>query len=179
MRSIFVISLAALTLTACAPAQQSASPTGSAVTGMSQTIVLKTSDADRHEDVIVDEPPVQTLIALKDAYAALGIEMKYSNPSASELGNLNFTKMHSIAWKPMSSYLNCGQTPYGLAADAYRIQMSMVSMVVREGAGGSRIQTRLQAKASDPGVSTEPRECQSLGTLEAKLHQLVKTKLAM
>jgi hypothetical protein len=179
MRSMLAASVTILAITACATGQQSAAPSNTAVTGMSDTHVMKTTDADLHEDLVVDEPPVQTLIALKDAYAALGIEMKYSNPSTSELGNLNFVKMHNIDGRPMSTYLNCGHTPYGLAADAYRITMSMVSMVVRDGSNGSRIQTRLSARASDPGVSTEPRDCQSLGTLEARLHQIVKTKLAM
>jgi len=179
MRSMLTAHLTIFALAACATGQRSAVPPASAVTGISDTHVMKAIGADLHEDLVVDEPPVQTLIALKDAYAALGIQMKYSNPATSELGNLNFTKMHSIAGQPMSTYLNCGHTPYGLAADAYRIMMSMVSMVSREGTSGSRIQTRLQAKASDPGVSTEPRDCQSLGTLEARLHQLVKTKLAM
>lgn len=180
MKSLIAAAIPLLTLAACATAPQSAAPTATVVTSMSDTHIYKTNDADIHEDLVVNAPPVQTLIALKDAYTALGIEMKYSNPATSELGNLNFVKMHSIDGKPMSTYLNCGHTPYGLAADSYRIQMSMVSMVIRDSAsGGSRIQTRLQAKGSDPGVSTEPRDCQSLGTLEARLHKLVKTELAM
>ena len=178
MKTAFAVSIATLSLAACASGPQTAAPDNSRVTGMSDTHVYKTSDADLHEDLLVDAPRVKVLNALKAAYTELGIEMKYSNPVTGELGNLNFVKMHSIAGTPLSNYLNCGQTAMGLVANDYRVTMSMVSMVVAEGTG-SRVQTRLQAHATDAGTSTEPRDCQSLGSLEARLHQIVKTKLTM
>ena len=177
--ALFVLGV--LSLAACAPpvsTAPTASPDVDAITAVSDTHVLKGTGTDLHEDIVVDAPKVEVLNALKDAYAALGIEMKFSNPTTAELGNLDFAKIHSIGGTLLHNYLNCGHTSTGLAADSYRIRMSMVSMVIPEGSL-SRIQTRLKASAWDIATSNNPRDCQSLGTLERRLHQLVKTKLAM
>ena len=182
MRASFAATVAVIATAACTNSATTATPAAQAIVNIGvdrpQAAILRTPQEAGHEDVVVDASRTAVLNALMTAYSDLGIEVRYSNPQTAELGNRNFAKIHTIAGEPLTKYLDCGMTPTGPAASSYRITMSMLSMAVPDSAG-VRIETRLQARATNFGVSTEPRDCHSLGTLESRLHKLVKTKLAM
>lgn len=173
---------AVLAAAACTHSATTAAPPTQTIVNIGvdrpQAAVLRAPEEAGHEDLVVTASRTAVLNALVAAYSDLGIEVRYSNPQTSELGNRNFAKIHTIAGEPLSKFLDCGMTPTGPAASSYRITMSMLSMAVPDSAG-IRVETRLQARATDFGVSTEPRDCRSLGTLEGRLHNLVKTKLMM
>ena len=133
--------------------------------------ILRTYDGPRSDNAIIEAPPAATLAALNSAYADLGIEVKLLNPQTGEVGNRNFTKMYRLAGKPLSEYLGCGTTTTGQAADNYRVTMSLVSHVTPAGTV-SRVDTQLTAYAEDLGSSKGTLSCLTLGTLEARLHDL-------
>jgi hypothetical protein len=93
------------------------------------------------------------------------------------VGNKNFTKMYRLAGKPLSDYVGCGVITTGQAADSYRVTMSLVSRVT-PAAGGSRVDTQLTAYAEDIGSSKGTLACLTLGTLEARLHDLAVRHLS-
>jgi citrate lyase gamma subunit len=66
----------------------------------------------------------------------------------------------------LSRYFTCGSTALGTeAADTYRLQLSVVSTVLRQGSG-SRLETTVEAIARQPGTSSAPVNCSSTGELE-------------
>ncbi len=131
-----------------------------------------------HEDAVFSAPPSAVLAALRLAYADIGVEVKSSNPATGEIGNIEFVRLHKMAGRPMTAFVNCGSTATGPAADSYRITMLLVSVVKPQGTA-SVVETRFQARAVDiaGGASAGQVECQSLGTLEQKLHDLTSEKL--
>jgi hypothetical protein len=131
-----------------------------------------------HEDATFSSPPSAVLAALQLAYADIGVEVKYSNPATGEIGNVEFARTRKMAGQPLTDLVNCGTTVTGPAADTYRVTMLLVSRVRAEGTG-SKVETRFQSRAVNPagGTSATATECQSLGTLEQKLHDLVRDKL--
>jgi hypothetical protein len=140
--------------------------------------VLTRRESAAHEDVVVLASPDSVLTALRAAYAAIGVEVKYYDPAAREIGNLEFVRIRRMAGEPLTTFVNCGSTVTGLAADSYRITMLLVSTVKPEGSS-SRVETRFQSRGEDPthGTSTGATQCQTLGTLEQKLHTALRDKL--
>jgi hypothetical protein len=132
---------------------------------------LRTYDGPRSDQAIIEAPPAATLAALDSAYVDLGIEVKLWNPQTGEVGNKNFSKMYRLGGKPLSDYVGCGVTTTGQAADNYRVTMSLVSHVAPAGTV-SRVETQLTAYAEDIGSSKGTLSCLTLGTLEARLHDL-------
>jgi hypothetical protein len=137
---------------------------------------LRTYDGPRSDQPIIEAPPAAVLAALDSAYADLGIEVKLWNPQTGEVGNKNFKKMYRLGGKPLSDYLGCGTITTGQVADNYRVTMSLVSHVTPAGTV-SRVETQLTAYAEDIGSSKGTLSCLTLGTLEARLHDLAVRRL--
>ena len=171
-----VAAMVAFSLGGCATANPTPAP-GQRVVATASNGSLRTYDGPRSDQAIIEAPPTATLAALNSAYADLGIEVKLWNPQTGEVGNKNFTKMYRLGGKPLSDYVGCGTTTTGAAADSYRVTMSLVSRVT-PAAGGSRVETQLTAYAEDIGSSKGTLACLTLGTLEARLHDLAARHLA-
>lgn len=133
--------------------------------------VLRSSDAPAIGVITLNAPPDDVLGALSDAYSDLGIEVRLWNPQTRQVGNKNFSKMYRLGGAPLSTYVGCGLTTTGAAADSYRVTMSLISQVTPNGSG-SRVQTELTAYAEDIGSSKGTLACLTLGTLEERIHQL-------
>jgi hypothetical protein len=116
------------------------------------------------------------LAALNAAYADLGIEVKLWDPPNGQVGNRNFTKMYRLAGAALSTYVGCGLTTNGEAADSYRVTLSIVSQVT-PGAGGSTVLTSLTAFAEDLASSKGAISCETRGILEQKVLQTAMTHL--
>jgi hypothetical protein len=162
--------IVAFSVSGCAAANPNPTPNNRVVATASDGS-LRTYDGPRSDLSIIDAPPAVTLAALQSAYADLGIEVRLWNPQTGEVGNRNFTKMYRLGGKPLSDYVGCGTITTGLAADNYRVTMSLVSHVT-PAASSSRVVTQLTAYAEDIGSSKGTLSCLTLGTLEARLHDL-------
>lgn len=171
-----VAALVAFSVGGCASANQAPTQTPRVVATSSEGNI-RTYDGPRSDQAIIEASPAATLAALNSAYADLGIEVKLLNPETGEVGNKNFTKMYRLAGKPLSDYLGCGVTTTGQAADNYRVTMSLVSHVSPAGTV-SRVDTQLTAYAEDLGSSKGTLSCLTLGTLEARLHDLALRHLS-
>jgi hypothetical protein len=186
----YVAAAAALILTAGLTACASA-PATVADKAHTDRIVSVTDNGIRtmpeklgHEDATFSASPSAVLAALRLAYADIGVEVKYSNAATGEIGNVEFVRRYKMAGQSLTDFVNCGSTVTGPAADTYRVTMLLVSTVKPSGSAsgdgtGSTVETRFQSRAIDPagGTSAGAMECQSLGTLEQKLHDLVRDKL--
>jgi hypothetical protein len=173
---ILVAAMAAASLGGCASANPTPAPNNRVVATASNG-TLRTYDGPRSDQTIIEASPAATLAALNSAYADLGIEVKLWNPQTGEVGNKNFTKMYRLGGKPLSDYVGCGTITTGQAADNYRVTMSLVSHVT-PAASSSRVETQLTAYAEDIGSSKGTLSCLTLGTLEARLHDLAVRHLS-
>jgi hypothetical protein len=171
-----VAAIVAFSLGGCASANPIPAP-GQRVVATASNGTLRTYDGPRSDQAIIEAPPAATLAALNSAYADLGIEVKLWNPQTGEVGNKNFTKMYRLGGKPLSDYVGCGTTTTGAAADNYRVTMSLVSHVTPAGSV-ARVETQLTAYAEDIGSSKGTLSCLTLGTLEARLHDLAVKHLS-
>jgi hypothetical protein len=168
--------LVAIVVTGCASAATNQVPTHDRVLATAGEAVLRSHDGDQRGAVPVALPPDKMLSALKAAYGELGIDVKLWDPPNGQVGNKNFTKMYRLAGASLSTYVGCGLTTNGEAADSYRVTLSIVSQVSPD-AGGSKVLTTLSAFAEDLASSKGTIACETRGILEQKILQTAMTHL--
>jgi hypothetical protein len=166
----------AIVVASCSSATAKQLPTRDRTLGTAGDVVLRSHDTDQQGPVPVAVPPDKMLAALKSAYADVGIEVKLWDPPNGQVGNKNFTKMYRLAGASLSTYVGCGLTTNGEAADSYRVTLSVVSQVSPD-AGGSTVLTTLSAFAEDLASSKGTISCETRGILEQKILQSAMTHL--
>jgi len=121
--------------------------------------------------------PSRAFDALKAVYAELGIPQVVSDPATGQVGNGNFFKSRQLADQPISTYLDCGDSLTGPAADIYRIYMSLVSVIRPSGNGTSELETAFRASAQNmSGAAAERVACTSTGRFEERIQRMVLLK---
>ena len=165
-----------LALFGCATASQPIPQPTEKVLARTNAGEIRSYEGKQSGTVIVNGSSEEVLEALRSAYGDLGIDVELFDPPHGQVGNRNFTKMYRLAGDRMSHFVGCGITEMGQAADAFRVTMSMVSAVTAAGSGW-QIDTRLDAHADDLASSKGRIACQSRGTLEEKLNDLVAKQL--
>lgn len=170
-----------LALTGCA----SAGPTLEETTPRQATILSGDKDsptifADRPVAVAttIAAAPAGVWLATKKTYADFDIPLAVESPSTHQMGNPNFYKSRQIAGHQMVEFVDCGSGMTGPKAGSYRIYMSLLTEMVTDGKGGTKIQTTLVAMGQDmSGNSTDRIPCGSTGRFEALFLDHVKTQL--
>ena len=160
----------AAALFSCASASTQTSSPNERVLATTDVGTVRSHDSNAADSTIEATPDV-VFSALAAAYQDLGIEVKFLNSTARQIGNKRFSKMYDLAGVRLSKYVGCGSTETGPAADNYRITMSIVSQVTPAGSG-SRLSTQLSAFAEDLGSSKGILSCLTLGGLEQRVYQL-------
>jgi hypothetical protein len=158
-------------LGACASTSNPAASQADRVIATTDVGQVRGYEGPTSKEAIIDAAPAAALAAVDAAYGDLGIEVRLLVPSAGQVGNKHFSKMYRLAGAPLSSYVGCGLTTTGPAADSYRVTFSIVSQVSPSGTG-SRVDTQLTAYAEDIGSSKGTLSCLTLGTLEERIHEL-------
>ncbi len=181
-----------LPLVALAAACASSSPSLSTNAATRPTVVtsdgtfdsqLRTAAADvDRASVTVAAPPERVWPLLPGVYQKLGIPVGANDPATRMLGNRQVTVTSGkLGGQPMSTYLNCGSAEYGgFAANAYRVNMSIASLVRPAATGQSEVQTLIEASATNvrSSQSRAARPCTSTGALERRIAAEVRTQLA-
>lgn len=138
-----------------------------------RTTVLANAKAE------VPASPSRTFDAVKAVYAELGIPAGTNDPATGRFGNLDFWKSRQLAGQSMSTYLNCGDSFTGPAADNYRIYISLLSTVRSDGKGASELETAFHAQAQNmEGTSSDRIPCGSTGRLEERIRKGVLLRIA-
>jgi len=136
--------------------------------------VLRSYDVGRAQVSIPGAPRDSVLVALQAIYTKLGVDVTLLNPATGEIGNIKFSKVGRLGDTPLSRYVSCGVTATGVAADTYRVTMSLVSRVTANVAEtGSTVSTQLAAYAQDVGTGTGRISCSTTGALESRLNQML------
>ena len=172
MRVVLVVSLA---LCACA-----GSPSSEQVA--KQPMIFQSPEtgvlaAERPRSVALETPasPNVAATAVRLVYQQLDVPVKVDNPTTHQIGNASFYKTRTFAGKQMPELVNCGSSMTGPKAASYRIYMSLLTDVVPDGHGGTKLQTLFVSWAQDmSGGSTDPVPCSSTGKLELLINERIK-----
>jgi hypothetical protein len=162
-------------LSACAPPAQK-TPQTDVVLATDEVGVIRTHDPALIRTLIISATPAQVRDALLSAYNDLGVDVKFMDSRTGEMGNKNFARTSDLAGVPLSRYLDCGLTQTGPGADMYRITMSLVSQVTPVPTG-SKVETQLSAHGENFAASKGAIACETRGTLEKVVNQLVAKHL--
>jgi hypothetical protein len=123
-------------------------------------------------------PPAAVWLASKRTYADFEIPLAVENPSTHQMGNPNFYKSRQMAGHPMVDFIDCGSGMTGPKAASYRIYISLLTEMVTDGKGGTKIQTTFVAMGQDmSGNSTDRIPCGSTGRLEQVFLEHVRVVL--
>jgi hypothetical protein len=123
--------------------------------------------------------PSRAFAALKTVYEELGIPAGTNDPTTGRVGNTNFWKTRKLANEAISTYLNCGNSITGSAADTYRVYISLVSVIRPDGQGASELETAFTAAAQNmEGTASDRVVCGTTGRLEERIRQALLRKAA-
>jgi hypothetical protein len=124
--------------------------------------------------------PSRVFDALKSVYEELGVPPAINDPTTGSVGNIDFLKTRKLGTEPISTYLNCGDSIMGPAADIYRVSISVISVVRPDGKGESELETALSAQARNmEGTTSDRVACGTTGRLEQIIRQRLLDKLAV
>lgn len=171
---LIALCLAAGALAGCATASSSGSDDGTSsqrqiVTDEQGRVLRNTADlrGDVQELPVAADSAVRIL---RGIYAQLGVPPATLDNTGYTVGNRNFSVMRTFGGQRLSAYLDCGSSITGVAADSYRVTMSLVSRV-SPATAGSTVETRLFATARDgSGVSNATVDCGTTGSLERRIN---------
>lgn len=122
--------------------------------------------------------PAAVWFAVKKAYLDLDIPVPVENTAGRQIGNPNFYKMRQIGGRPMTDFVDCGMGITGPKAASYRIYISMLTMVIPDGKGGTNVQTTFVPSGLDmSGTSSDRITCGTTGRFEQFFLQRVNANL--
>ena len=115
--------------------------------------------------------------AMMEVHEKLGIPLL-----ASDLvrGNATFelaNKIRTVAGKPASRYIECGQGPAGARADSYRLVVKLTHLLENPTPETTVLSTTMQAWARNPGLSSDAIPCATTGRLETEIAGMIALRL--
>jgi hypothetical protein len=118
--------------------------------------------------------------AMAAVYRELEVPVVVNDPTTGRMGNTDFWKSHRLGGQSISSYLNCGSSITGSAADDYRVYMSLISAVRPDASGGSALEIAFTATARNmEGTTADRVACGTTGRLEERIQKGVLAKLSV
>jgi hypothetical protein len=115
--------------------------------------------------------------AMVPAYDSLSIPLSVLDVATHTIGNEGLKARRRIGKTRIGEYLNCGNGEGGPSADLYDINLSMVSKLQPNAAGGTTITTTVDGVAKPAAFSGDYIKCATTGELEKRLVKLVEDKL--
>jgi hypothetical protein len=173
-----------LALVATASCASSGSSPGTELAQPSERVVaadnhgaLRTTVAPNAK-VVIPVAPSRVFQAMRAVYEELGIPRTTDDAATGRVGNTNFWKTRKLGNEPISTYLNCGDSIAGPAADNYRVYISLISVVRPDGMGGSEVETAFSAQAQNlEGTTADRVACGTTGRLEERIQKIATQKL--
>jgi hypothetical protein len=163
-----LILLAAVSACATGGASQTNETTArqAAIFSSPETGTLMT-DRPRASVANVAAPPAQVWLAVKKVYTKIEVPITVESPGTRQMGNENFFRTRSFAGQPMTALVDCGSGMTGPKAATYRIYMSLLTQIIPDGGGGSKVQTTFVPMGQDVAQGSSDRiPCGTTGRLE-------------
>jgi hypothetical protein len=181
MRRILLTSIAALV--GCASAKTT--PAGPVATetvrligvnemtkvSMTPTVALRADTVATSVEQVWDVLPV--------VYESLGIPVTQLDATKHVVGNPGFKLRRQLGGVSLTRYLDCGRGQGGPSAETYEVHLTVLSEVQPAApAVGTTVATLVEAMAKPVTFSGEYVRCSSSGTLEARILNGLKARLA-
>lgn len=183
-RSLPILLVTALALSACASASGSAGSDGPRapdrwVMGGGEAVQLQLEKSATSTSIVLPESPDDVFRAVVRAYQELGIPITSIDEPGGMVGNPEFRLTRRFGGRRLSAMLNCGTAPGGApAADHYQVELDISTRAEPVAADTTRVTTRLSAWARNPsGSSSSTRRCGTRGVLEQGLLKQVYVEL--
>ena len=138
---------------------------------------LRLSNEVSVSDTVLPATPAAVWSVLPSVFEFLEIEAPAVDGESRTIGNPGFRAPSQIARRPLSTYLQCGNSLGGQNADRYEVRLQLAVEVVAAPAGGSLVRTFIDADARPRGVSGDTVRCTSTGALERLIVELVTDRL--
>jgi hypothetical protein len=128
---------------------------------------------------LINAPVEKAWVALQEVYTTLGIPVTELNQQSRTIGNIAYRVRRRIGDVPTMRALDCGGDSGMPNAETYQLLLTVKSRIIPSDAGGSVVQTTLEGTGKNPttAASSDVR-CSSMGTLEKRIADLVKAKVA-
>jgi hypothetical protein len=149
----------------------------------SQTPVAPTQAGQTHEaEVVSGRADLQASLdkvwdALPQAYASLKIPITVNEPANHIMGAERMRTHHYLGDVRLSKLLDCGETEGGMNADTYDVNLSMLTQLQSNAAGGTTVTTKVDAAAKPASTSGQYNSCVSTGQLETRLVRAIEAQL--
>lgn len=122
--------------------------------------------------------PAAVWLAVKKIYVDWDIPVTVENPSTHQIGNPNFYKLRQMAGKSMTDFVDCGSGMTGPKAATYRIYSSLLTDVMTDGKGGTKVRVTFVPMGQDiAGGSADRIPCGTTGRLEQLLLDQVQASV--
>ncbi len=118
----------------------------------------------------VDGSPATLWPRLNSTFASMGLPVTERDSTKYAVAAQNASFNGRFMNQAMSRIVDCGDTPTGSRANAYRVWLTVVSQL-QPSATGTTLRTSVTAKAQDPSSSTSSVQCGTTGVLE---HEIAK-----
>ena len=129
---------------------------------------------------LIPAPPNRVFEALAAVYKDLDVPTVTNDPASGRIGNADFWKSRKLGGEAISTFLDCGSSITGAAADNYRVYISLLSAVRPDGSGGSELETAFTATARNmEGTTADRVACGTTGRLEERIQKGVLAKLSV
>lgn len=172
MQQITVVSLGVLLCSASlAPRLTSQTPVGSAQTSQTTEAPVVSGRAD------LQAPLDKVWDALPPAYASLSIPITVNEPANHVIGTERMRTHHYLGDVRLSKFLNCGEVEGVLNADTYDVNLSSLTQLQSNAAGGTTVTTRVEAAAKPASTAGQYSSCVSTGQLETRLVRFIESQL--
>jgi hypothetical protein len=125
----------------------------------------------------VDAPVENVWAVLPEVYEELEVPLGFYEPEEMALGNREFIPK-TIGGDRMSRYLDCGGPASGRPfADAYQVEMFLVTRVDKAGEDKTRIRTEIYATARARDIGANRIQCPTKGLLERRITEMITEKV--
>jgi hypothetical protein len=115
--------------------------------------------------------------AMSPAYDSLAIPLTVLDAASHTIGNEGLQARRRIGKTRIGEYLNCGSGQGGPSADIYEINLSMVSRLQPNTAGGTTITTTVDGVAKPASFTGDYIKCGTTGELEKRLVKFVENQI--
>lgn len=128
---------------------------------------------------LTNAPVEKAWVALQAAYATLTIPVTDLNQQTRTIGNNAYRVRRRIGDVPTMRALDCGGDTGMPNAETYQLLLSVRSRIIANDAGGSVVQTTVEGTGRNATTAaTSDVRCSSMGALEKRIAELVKSGVA-
>jgi hypothetical protein len=115
--------------------------------------------------------------AIRTAYDSLSLPVATFDPATHTIASPTLRLRRRLGERPLSKYINCGNTQGGQSADSYEVQLTIQTVLQGAEAGTTRVLSTLSAEGRPITLAGEYTHCTSTGNLERRVTELLNAQL--